>query len=416
MDANTIPKIIVSVGIVLNLGILLVAKYLDVSIQVLNSILDQFGFSISIPKDNFLLPVGISFFIFHSLSYLIDVYRHEVPAEHDFFKYALFTAFFPQLICGPMERAKSLMRQIHEEHVFQFEAMRNGLLSMLWGYFLKLMIADRAAIFVNTVFETPSQYEGVFVVLAAVLFAVQIYSDMMGYSLIAKGAAQVMGFELMDNFAAPYFAASVGAFWQRWHLSLSTWFHDYLYMPLGGSSKGRWCQYRNLMVVFLAVGLWHGASSSYLVWGLIHGVYLIIGDLKEQVFKDKHIRRPEWIRILITFSLVDLAWIFFRADRIQTAWDMLVSVFRAHNWSALWDLSICQLGLGRADFLILFLSCLLLLAADFAKCKNIDLRKFITERSLFLRWLIYYTAILSVLIFGIWGVENRSAAFLYFQF
>ena len=163
-------------------------------------------------------------------------------------------------MAGPIERAKNLIQQIDEEHRFDFDAMRNGLMRMLWGYFLKLMIADRAAIFVNAGFDMPSHYEGVFVILATVLFAVQIYSDLAGYTLIAKGAAEVMGYRLVDNFSAPYFAASIREFWHRWHISLSTWFRDYLYIPLGGSRKGKLCQYRNVIVVFLACGLWHGAD------------------------------------------------------------------------------------------------------------------------------------------------------------
>lgn len=400
----------------MNLGILLLFKYIDFSIQVLNSILDQFGRSVLIPKYNYLLPIGISFYIFHSISYLIDVYKRKVSAEHNFLTYALFLSFFPQLTAGPIERAKSLMQQIHEEHTFDFDAMRNGLLRMLWGYYLKLMIADRAAIFVNAVFDMPSQYEGVFVILAAILFAVQIYSDLAGYALIVQGAAEVMGFRLTDNFSAPYFAASVGEFWQRWHISLSAWFHDYLYIPLGGSSKGKICQYRNVIVVFLAIGIWHGVDASYIVWGLIHSLYLILEDWKEHVFKNRKKRIPKWLRILITFCLVDFAWIFFRADNLQTACDMIVSMFTVHNWWMLWDLSIYQPGLGKVDFLILLFSVLLLLFADFVSCKKIELRQIITGKKLWFRWLVYYAAILGMLIFGIWGVENSSMAFLYLQF
>ncbi|MDE6364619.1 MAG: MBOAT family protein [Lachnospiraceae bacterium] len=391
-------------------------KYIDFSIQVLNSIIDQFGLSISIPKYNLLLPIGISFYIFHSISYLIDVYRREVPAEHSFWKYALFLSFFPQLTAGPIERANSLMQQIDEEHTFDFDAMRNGLLRMLWGYFLKLMIADRAAIFVNAVFDMPSQYEGVFVILAAVLFAVQIYSDLAGYALIAKGAAEVMGFRLTDNFSAPYFSASIGEFWRRWHISLSTWFRDYLYISLGSNRKGKICQYRNVIMVFLAGGLWHGAEASYIVWGLLHSLYLILGDWMEQVFNGRTKQLPKWFRILITFCLVDFAWIFFRADNLQTACDMIVSMFTVHNWSILWDLSIYQPGLGKADFLILLISVLFLFFADFVSCKKIDLRQSIIGKKLWFRWLVYYAAILGMLIFGIWGAENRSMAFLYLQF
>ncbi len=414
--SDSISKTIVSFGIVFNLGIWLLFKYIDFSIQGLHSILDQFGLSISIPENNLILPIGISFYIFHSISYLVDVYRREIPAERSFLKYALFLSFFPQLMAGPIERAKNLIQQIDEEHRFDFDAMRNGLMRMLWGYFLKLMIADRAAIFVNAVFDMPSHYEGVFVILATVLFAVQIYSDLAGYTLIAKGAAEVMGYRLVDNFSAPYFAASIREFWHRWHISLSTWFRDYLYIPLGGSRKGKLCQYRNVIVVFLACGLWHGADVSYIVWGLLHSLYLILGDGIEYVFQGRTKQLPKWLRTLITFCLVDFAWIFFRADNLQTACDMIVSVFTVHNWSILWDLSLYQPGLGKADFLILLLSVLLLFFADFASCKKIDLRQTIVAKRLWFRWLIYYAAILGMLIFGIWGAENHSMVFLYFQF
>jgi D-alanyl-lipoteichoic acid acyltransferase DltB (MBOAT superfamily) len=260
-------KLWVALSFILNLSILFFFKYFDFAVKNINVVLSALNISILEPGFDVLLPVGISFYTFQALSYTMDVYRGEIYAEKNPAKYALFVSFFPQLVAGPIERSKNLLIQINERHYLEYDNVKNGLLIMVWGYFQKIVVADRAAILVNNVFENYENYAGFQIVIAAVLFAVQIYCDFAGYSSIAVGAAKVMGFRLMTNFREPYFAVSVRDFWSRWHISLSTWFKDYLYIPLGGNRKGPLRKYFNIIVTFLVSGFWHGADWNYIVWG-----------------------------------------------------------------------------------------------------------------------------------------------------
>lgn len=263
-------KIFVALSFIINLAILFLFKYFDFAIDNVNRVLSHFSMQIINPSFDVILPVGISFYIFQALSYTVDVYRNDVKAEKNFLKYALFVSFFPQLVAGPIERSKNLLKQVHEKHYFDGQRVKDGLLLMIWGGFQKIVIADRVAIVVDTVFNNFPQYGGMYIVVAAILFAFQIYCDFSGYSIIAIGAAKVMGFELMENFNAPYMSMSVAEFWRRWHISLSSWFRDYLYIPLGGNRKGKLRKYINLMIVFIVSGLWHGAQWSFIVWGALN--------------------------------------------------------------------------------------------------------------------------------------------------
>lgn len=256
-------------GCVILLGVLGYFKYTGFVVQSMNRLLEFVSLH-PIPQHDVILPVGISFFTFQALGYVIDVYRGNVKAEKNILRYALFVAFFPQLLSGPIGRAESLLKQIWEDServVWNYERIVSGLIVMLWGFFLKLVIADRAAILVDQVFQNYQQYQMVALCVGAVVYAIQIYCDFMGYSTIALGAARVLGFELIDNFNTPYFASSVSDFWRRWHISLSTWFRDYLYIPLGGNRHGKWKQYRNILITFAVSGLWHGASWNFVIWG-----------------------------------------------------------------------------------------------------------------------------------------------------
>lgn len=258
---------IVAGSFILNLAVLFYFKYFNFGIGLLAKLLAYAHISVNVPQFDIILPVGISFFTFQALSYTVDVYRGEIFAEKNFFKYALFVSFFPQLVAGPIERSKNLMKQICEPKSFDFDRARDGILLMLWGYFLKVVLADRIAIFVDTVYGDVNTYSGYYIVLATILFAFQIYCDFAGYSIIAMGTAKVLGIQLMDNFESPYLAASVAGFWRHWHISLTSWFRDYLYIPLGGNKKGKIRKYANEMIVFFASGLWHGASISFVIWG-----------------------------------------------------------------------------------------------------------------------------------------------------
>lgn len=417
-------KMAVAISFVLNIGVLFFFKYFNFAIDSVNLVLSQIHLSVPKPDFQLLLPVGISFYTFQALSYTMDVYRKEITAERNFFKYALFVSFFPQLVAGPIERSKNLLKQVNKTYRFDYDKMREGLLIMLWGYFLKLVVADRVAIVVNTVYGDYAQYGGVYIIVASVLFAFQIYCDFAGYSTIAIGAAEILGFSLMENFNCPYFSLSIGEFWRRWHISLSSWFRDYLYIPLGGNRKGTTRKYVNLMIVFLVSGLWHGAAGTYVVWGFIHGVYQVIGGLTKpmrnqcnQIFALK----PDSIghkalSALITFILVDFAWIFFRAESLSAAIEMIKSMVHLGNISILWNGALYDLGIGFKSFLVLMFGIAVLLFADFMKYKGIQIRKVILEQELWCRWLCYLSMALFILVFGIWGGSYDAASFIYFQF
>lgn len=260
-------KIIVAFSVISNLGILFYFKYTNFALEIVTAFLSGINIEITVPVFDIMLPVGISFYTFQALSYTIDVYRDDIYAEKNFLRYALFVSFFPQLVAGPIERSKNLLKQLAEPKKFKFENMREGLLLMLWGFFLKIVLADRIAIFVDTVYGDFETFSGYYLVVATMLFAVQIYCDFSGYSTIAMGTAKILDITLMENFDAPYLSASVAEFWRKWHISLTSWFKDYLYIPLGGSRKGKLRKYINKLIVFLVSGLWHGAQGSYILWG-----------------------------------------------------------------------------------------------------------------------------------------------------
>jgi D-alanyl-lipoteichoic acid acyltransferase DltB (MBOAT superfamily) len=316
-----------------NIGVLAVFKYLAFLADGLLALLHLGGFHASFPALHIILPIGLSFHTFQAMSYTIEVYRGKQPAERHFGIYALYVMFYPQLVAGPIERPQILLHQFREHHAFDYGRVTDGLKLMAMGLFKKIVIADQLAPAVNRTFEHLDQHHGLALVIAVVSFAFQIYYDFCGYSEIAIGSAQVMGFRLMTNFDAPYFSRSVTEFWRRWHISLSTWFRDYVYYPLGGSrvSTPRWCL--NIMIVFLVSGLWHGASWTFVAWGAIHGVLLIVENLPQRLL-GPGLAAPSrtWWRdalaIVRTFVLVCVAWVFFRAATFSDAWYVLSSACR----------------------------------------------------------------------------------------
>lgn len=417
-------KLCVAVSFIINLGILGYFKYFNFFLDNICTALAKFHISIEKPTADILLPVGISFYTFQALGYTVDVYRGEVRAEKNILKYALFVSFFPQLVAGPIERSGNLLRQIEERHTFQFEQVKDGLMLMVWGFFLKIVLADRAGIFVDAVYGDFVRYGGWYLIVASVLFAFQIYCDFAGYSIIAMGAAEVMGFRLTDNFNAPYLSRSVSEFWRRWHISLFRWFQDYIYIPLGGNRKGRARKYVNIMIVFLVSGLWHGASWAYVAWGALNGLYQVAGDLLKPV-RDKIVEKfrldresfgHKFFQVLCTFVLVDITWVFFRAGDFSDAVEILGSMFRADNIWVLFDDSLFALGLDWKNFLVMLLSIALLLFADYLKYKGIVVRKALGRQELWFRWLVLISGIVGILVFGIWGSGYDASAFIYFQF
>lgn len=415
-------------GIIINLAMLIYFKYTNFLVHIINSIFLTVGWNIFIPSFDIVLPVGISFFTFQAIGYMIDVYRNDVPVERNIFRYALFVSFFPQLVAGPIERSKTLLGQINDSVAsskFDYNRVTKGLMTMLWGFFMKIVIADRVAILVDYVFKWYYDLGVVELVTAAVLFALQIYCDFSGYSYIAIGAARVLGFELMENFDTPYFAKSVADFWHRWHISLSTWFRDYIYIPLGGNRRGKVRQYMNLMITFGISGLWHGANWTFIVWGLIHGCIQIIEKESNRLAKGLYIKcniksytsgYKIW-QIIRTFIIVDIAWIFFRSESIKDAIVYLRRMLTVSNWSALFDGSLYLIGLDVNGWHILFVALIIFVIVDILKYitgSNIDV--LLASQWLPARWFVLLFLVGFVVVFGCYGPGFDSANFLYFQF
>ncbi len=414
----------ITVTLVFVLAVLAWFKYAGFLTESLVSLLSLLGIRLQIPKLSITLPVGISFFTFQALSYDIDVYRGKVKVEKNFFRYALFVSFFPQLVAGPIERSGNLLGQFREKHPFNGERVLKGAMLMLWGYFLKVVVADRAAILVDQVYNYYTSYEGVIPALATVLFAVQIYCDFNGYTLIAIGSAQVLGFTLIENFRQPYLGTSVADFWRRWHISLTSWFRDYIYFPLGGSRCSRWKRYRNIMVVFLVSGLWHGAAWNYVIWGAMNGVMQILGDLlkpaRERTLDALRVDRASFghrlLQMLLTFVLVDFAWVFFRAPTLSAALGVIRQTFSAFNPWVLFDGTLYTLGLSAVDLWVLVAAIALLLTADILHERGVRIRDSLLRQPLPLRWAVYYGAVMVLLVFGVYGPGYDAASFIYFQF
>ena len=366
------------------------------------------------PTFDVLLPVGISFYTFQTLSYSIDVYRGRKTPETHLGIFALYVAFFPQLVAGPIERSHRLLHQFYQQHNFDHRRVSDGLKLMAWGLFKKVVIADRLAIVVNNVYNDPTAYAGIPLLVATYFFAFQIYCDFSGYSDIAIGAAQIMGIDLMQNFKQPYFSRSIPEFWRRWHISLSSWFKDYLYIPLGGNRLSQPRVYLNLMLVFVISGLWHGANWTFLIWGALHGSYILVTlwttDLRRKAEALLGLtRRPvllAGLQVFITFHLVTFAWIFFRANSLSDALYIMTHLFHGIR------LTGTGTGVGPYDLFIALLAILLLELVHVLQRQKGSLRQLIAIQPVWLRWTAYYGLTISILIFGKFGVNE----FIYFQF
>lgn len=423
-----VQKGLVALGFVTNLGILFFFKYFDFFIDSVNRVLAAGHLGQLTNRFSVILPVGISFYTFQALGYMVDVYRGDIAAEKNLLKYALFVSFFPQLVAGPIERSGNLLeqiRQLPEKKVFEFRRMVNGLVVMLYGYFLKMVIADRIALFVNQIFDQPFMYGTVELVLAAFAFSIQIYCDFGSYSLIAIGAAQVLGFTLMENFNTPYFARSIKEFWRRWHVSLSTWFRDYLYIPLGGNRCSKFRRYFNLMVTFLVSGLWHGANWTYVIWGGIHGLYQIVGDIlapvKQKTNRCLHIKTEctsyKLGQMAGTFLLTAFAWIFFRADSLQMAGIYISRMFTKWNPWVLSGGRLYELGLDRVECNVLFAALVIMLLVDLVRYrygKRID--TYLESQNMIFAWLVVLVMVVMIFVFGVYGLGASASQFIYFQF
>lgn len=418
-------KLFLLLCISLNLLVLGYFKYSNFLLDLVSKLFGIFHISLVIPEFDIILPVGISFYTFQALGYTIDVYRDEIYAEKNFLRYALFVSFFPQLVAGPIERSKNLLKQLAVPKPFSFEGAKHGAYLMLWGFFLKVVLADRLALTVDAVYNTYKTQNGLMLAIATILFALQIYCDFYGYSVIAKGAAKILGIDLMENFESPYLSFSVAEFWRNWHISLTSWFKDYLYIPLGGSRKGKLRKYINKVVVFLVSGLWHGAGLSFVAWGFLNGIYQVIEELlRPAVTKvlgwmktDEHNIFYKSIQLILTFVLVDFAWIFFRANGVRSAL-MIANRILCIDKACLTDMmsQLNAVGLDQRSIVLIAGCILVLLVADFCKKRRI----FLSQKIMNLPWWVQSCLIVAflctILVFGVWGPGYNQANFIYFQF
>lgn len=416
-------RICVAGGIISSLLVLGIFKYADFVLVNLNNVFSVLGKRTIEKTLDLLLPVGISFYTFQAIGYVVDVYRGEIQAEKNILKYGLFVSFFPQLVAGPIERSRNLLNQIREVeniYVWDYKRIHNGVLLMFWGFFQKLVIADRISIVVKHVYGGYQLYGFGEIMLATVLFAFQIYCDFGGYSNIARGAAQVMGFRLMKNFKQPYLAGSIKEFWRRWHISLTTWFTDYIYIPLGGNRKGKIRKYWNIFIVFTISGLWHGASWNFIAWGMLHAFYQIgenfINDMISRhgllSDKGKKISLSTKIRkIAATFVFVNFAWIFFIAGSFKIAIKIINQMF-----SAWWITGIGKIGLNREDWIILAVGICIIYIVDVLHEKQISVFQVVEAQEIWFRWALYLGLFWGIILFGIYGIGYDTSQFIYFQF
>jgi alginate O-acetyltransferase complex protein AlgI len=404
-------KLYLLLSLVANIGVLCVFKYWNFIAENFSYLLHGFGLNSPLPYLSILLPIGLSFHTFQAMSYTIEVYRGHQKAERHFGIYSLYVMFYPQLVAGPIERPQNLLHQFRERHHFDYERVVEGLKEMLWGFVKKMVIADRLSLYVNSVYNNPEQHNGLTFILATIFFAFQIYCDFSGYSNIAIGAAKVMGFKLMTNFNRPYFSRNIAEFWKRWHISLSTWFRDYLYISLGGNkvSVPRW--YFNLFFVFLVSGLWHGANWTFIIWGALNGFYLVFAlvtrSARDKINKITGLTRVPFIhqglQIITTFILASFAWIFFRANNLHDAIFIIkkMATFKGPVWFENPSMLIYSFG-----------AILLLLAAESKQEYFKGSFSFMHNKNWVVRNAVYAFLIILILLVGVFD----GGQFIYFQF
>ncbi len=419
-------KPIMAAGILINLALLFYFKYFNFIFEQFEKILHR-----DMPAVNVILPVGISFFIFQAIGYVIDVYRKDVKAERNIINYALFVSFFPQLVAGPIERSGNMLHQIREvptktrEELIRWDNIQRGLILMCWGMFLKLVIADRISIPVDQIYEHYSIYGTVGLSLAAIGFLIQIYCDFASYSIIAIGSAKVLGFTLMENFNAPFFAKSVSEFWRRWHISLNTWFRDYVYIPLGGNRKGNARKYLNYLIVFGLSGLWHGANWTFVIWGVLNAVFIFAEGALTKPLETLHAKTSaqkdsagyRFLGMCITFVLVATTFIFFRSESIHDALRYIKLLLTQPDFWKLYDGTIYTYGLDVQEFNILLIALFLLLVVDYIRARrNKTIDQWLCDQYGPFRIVFIVSLILFTMIFGVYGPGFDSKQFIYFQF
>lgn len=404
-------KLLLTISIVSNLGMLAFFKYYNFFLDNFVEAYTFFGGRINPRSLNVILPVGISFYTFQTLSYAIDIYRRKLKPTKDFVAFASFVTFFPQLVAGPIERATNLLPQFFKKRELHYHDAVDGLRQTLWGLFKKIVIADNSAYFANEIFNNSQDYGGSTLLLGTFFFAIQIYCDFSGYSDIAIGTARLFGFTLMRNFAFPYFSRDIAEFWRRWHISLSTWFRDYLYIPLGGSKGGKSMKVRNTFIIFLVSGFWHGANWTFIIWGLLNAIYflpLLLANKNREnldiVAKGKIFPTiRDFSKILATFLLTLLAWIFFRAQSVTDALNIIGNIFSASLFTTP--------EIPLRAILVLGLITIFMIIEWFGRENQYAIESVTVKFSRPVRWAVYYSIVLLIFLFA-----GQGQTFIYFQF
>lgn len=396
------------------LGLLFCVKYVDFLGDSIEKLFDLLTVPISVSRFNIVFPIGLSFYSFQAISYVVDVYRKKIKAECHFGRFAVYVSFFATITSGPIERADSFLPQLQKRRIFQYEQAAYGLKLIVWGLFQK-MLADILAGYVDKVFESPKSYQGFALVLAVVFFTFQIYCDFSGYSNMSIGLAKLLGFDLITNFKSPYFSVSIREFWRRWHISLSSWFRDYVYIPLGGNRVGKGRQKINLLITFVVSGLWHGANWTYIFWGGLHGIAQVIEKMADNHFKNKNIG---WRRVLagfLVFAFCSFAWIFFRAASLSEAFYIIRHLFDGISMPGNYLLSgFRSIGLGKRLFFIYVILLCIVGLFDWGNFKGDTIYK-ISRFPVVARWVIY-VLFTEILILGYCTLTINTGNFLYFQF
>jgi alginate O-acetyltransferase complex protein AlgI len=424
-------RLYVSVSLTVLLAILFVFKYFNFFNGSFRSLFESLNIAYGIPALDVILPIGISFYTFQMISYILDIYRGKIKAERHLGILALFGSFFPQLVAGPIERASHLVPQFREEHRFDYNRAADGFRLMAWGFFKKVVVADRLSVFVQSVYANPTSYQGVPLILSTFFFAFQVYCDFSGYTDIARGAARSMGFSLVDNFDRPYFSPSIPEFWKRWHISLSTWLADYIYAPLTKTRAIKLTWYKkfllSLLLTFLISGLWHGANWTFIAWGALHGIYMmssiVFQKLRRRFVKlirlDRIPALHHSVQIAITFTLVCITYVFFRANTLSDALYMITHAHRGLLWFLrnIGDVSFLRENLllwnGTTEFLVAVSGILTVILVDLLR-RHGSIGQRIARQPMPVRWIVYCGAAIVILVFGdLYSVRRQ---FIYFQF
>ncbi len=417
-------KTIVALSFTINLGILFFFKYANFLIGNINFLFKSASINQTIIPLNVILPVGISFYTFQALSYTVDTYKNNIAAEKSFINYALFVSFFPQLVAGPIEKSRDLLPQLSRFSKFDVERCKSGLYLILWGFFQKLFISNKLAVIVDNVYNNYKQFSGFHFWIASFAFAIQIYTDFSAYTDIATGCARILGFDLSRNFLRPYFSKSIAEFWRRWHITLGAWFKEYVYFPLGGSRVSKKKMYRNILIVFLLSGLWHGASWTFVIWGFIHAFYQIIGDfLKPIRIKITKLLKVDvkstyfkvW-QVTIVFILVTISWVFFRAKSLIQAKYIIKRMFLI-DLRALFDIDLFFKAIKYSSNALLFvmINVMILLIVSLLR-RNKSINKLISSQHFLVRYSFYIILMTALVFYWVSGQSLVNTTFIYFQF